>query len=191
MSVVDVGAKPLIAGERMTREEFIGRWELLPGVRRAELVGGIVYLPSPVSRSHSAGLRETLRWLSHYELATPGCELLPEASWLMLGDVPQPDVSLRIRPEFGGQSGNRGNLAAGAPELVVEVSITSEPVDLGVKKSLYQRAGVLEYIIVTGSEVIWHRRERDRYVGEPSGPEGVHRSAVFPGLWLDPQALVA
>ena len=44
----------LITGERMDLEEFLRRWEELPYLKNAELIDGVVYVPSPVSREHGS-----------------------------------------------------------------------------------------------------------------------------------------
>ena len=31
-------------GDRMSRNEFLGRWEQIPEIKRAELIDGMVYL---------------------------------------------------------------------------------------------------------------------------------------------------
>ena len=66
--------------------------------------------------------------------------------------APQPDLALRTNPRLGGQSKIEGNFAAGAPELVVEVSHTTRVKDAGVKLSLYERSGVVEYLIFGAGE---------------------------------------
>ena len=43
-----VGPPPLTAGDRLTRAEFERIYQAHPEVRRAELVEGVVYMPSPV-----------------------------------------------------------------------------------------------------------------------------------------------
>src|SRR5947208_960339 len=41
-------------GDRLSREEFERRYERMPDVQKAELIEGIVYLPSPAhARKHS------------------------------------------------------------------------------------------------------------------------------------------
>ena len=35
-------------GDRLTRPEFEGRYAAMPQVKKAELIEGIVYMPSPV-----------------------------------------------------------------------------------------------------------------------------------------------
>ena len=39
----------LITGERMDSAEFLRRWDALPDVKNAELIEGVVFVPSPVS----------------------------------------------------------------------------------------------------------------------------------------------
>ncbi|MFI5387706.1 MAG: Uma2 family endonuclease [Fimbriimonadales bacterium] len=88
---------------------------------------------------------------------------------------------------------NEGEYIGGAPELIVEVADTSRKIDLGPKFEDYRRAGVLEYVVVAlePDEVSWFVRREDRLEPMPPGPDGVFRSQVFPGLWLDPDALFA
>lgn len=44
---------PLENGDRLSRSEFEQRYEAMPHVKKAELIEGIVYMPSPVRvRSH-------------------------------------------------------------------------------------------------------------------------------------------
>jgi hypothetical protein len=40
---------PLRAGDRLTSAEFERRYDAMPDLKKAELVEGVVYLPSPVS----------------------------------------------------------------------------------------------------------------------------------------------
>jgi hypothetical protein len=43
----------LVPGDRLTRKEFERRYEVMPHVKKAELIEGIVYMPSPVrSKQH-------------------------------------------------------------------------------------------------------------------------------------------
>src|SRR5947209_8607867 len=100
-----VSTPPLLEGDSLASDEFLRRWQEMPDLKRAELIDGIVYMPSPVSRSHDACHIFLASWLANYAAATPGCFPSLEGTWLM-GDsqVPQPDVALQILPEFGGQS---------------------------------------------------------------------------------------
>jgi Uma2 family endonuclease len=107
--------------------------------------------------------------------------------------VPQPDAQLRILPECGGQTRDTDQFIVGAPELVVEVAKSSRTIDLGDKRADYERAGVREYVEVAlePGEVYWHIRRGRKLVRVRPGRDGLHRSKVFPGLWLDPAALLS
>lgn len=80
----------------------------------------------------------------------------------------------------------------GAPELAAEVAASSASYDLGVKLEVYREHGVREYVVrrVEERAVDWFALCGDRYERLPPGPDGILRSEVFPGLWLDPEALV-
>src|SRR5262245_1723702 len=107
---------PLREGDRLTREEFLRRWEAMPDLKRAELINGIVHMPSPVSIPHSRFHQDLTIWLRLYGRATPACESSLNATWLMgPRDVPQPDLALRILPASGGQSSDENDYLAGAP----------------------------------------------------------------------------
>jgi Uma2 family endonuclease len=105
---------------------------------------------------------------------------------------PQPDSYVRILPQCGGQSGRAGKYAAGAPELAVEICLSTASRDRGPKKELYRTAGVQEYItvLIEEAKVVWHRLEKGTYIDLKADDEGLLRSVVFPGLWLDPEALL-
>jgi len=177
----------LVTGERLTVEEFLRRWEELPDLKNAELIDGVVYVPSPVSLTHGSLDLLIHMWLGYYAQATPGCKGGSNSTWLMSGSAPQPDAYLRILPSHGGQSANEGPLGAGAPELAVEICVTSTEIDFGPKPALYQRAGVREYITVEqfGQRMIWRVLENGAYVAQTPPLDGIVRSQVFPGLWLD------
>ena len=104
----------------------------------------------------------------------------------------QPDALLRILPEYGGQTRSE-TIVHGAPELVVEVSHSTKRLDLGAKLTEYEQAGVREYVVRTiePDEVRWHVLTDGKLVAVPPGPDGFYRSTAFPGLWLDPAALLA
>ena len=52
---------------------------------------------------------------------------------------------------------------------------------------------MLEYVVraLEPDEVLWHVLREGRLVAVPPDADGLYRSRVFPGLWLDPQALLA
>src|SRR3954468_24776166 len=141
---------PLVAGQRLDQPTFHERYEAMPPETRAELVGGIVYMPSPLRTDHGKSSFDVAGWLFTYKFRTPNVEGAENATVKLdfAGEV-QPDCLLFIPSEFGGRSRIDANgYLAGAPELIVEVSRSSRRFDLGVKKADYERAGVQEYLVV-------------------------------------------
>lgn len=185
---------PLRDGDRLSRDEFERRYDAMPDLKKAELIEGIVYMPSPVSDDHSAPHFDIITWLGLYKLHTPGLSGGDNGSLrLDLANMPQPDTFLRILETHGGQSHlDADRYVAGAPELVAEVAVSSAAFDLNVKMPLYRRSGVKEAIVwrVLNREIDWFILCGEQYERLPLTPPGLYRSEVFPGLWLDPRALV-
>lgn len=185
---------PLENGDRLTQPEFHQRYLAMPHVKKAELIEGVVYMPSPVrSRSHGRPHATIIAWLSDYWLATPGVDLNDNATVLLdLDNEPQPDALLRI--ENGGNSQiSEDDYVEGAPELIVEIAASSASYDLNDKKKAYRRKGVQEYIVwqIRKNTLYWFRLEQGRYVSLKPDENGVIRSQVFPGLWLAVPALLS
>jgi Uma2 family endonuclease len=184
---------PLRQGERLTQAEFHRRYEASPEDVKAELVGGIVYMASPLRRRHAAHHFVLATVLGTYQAGTPGLEGLDNATTI-LGDEgePQPDLALRILPEFGGQSGeNPQGYVVRAPELLAEVADSSQDIDLHQKRDDYERAGVLEYLVLCVADQQLHWFDFKRQASITPNRRGVSRSLVFPGLWIDGRALLA
>ena len=184
---------PLVEGDRMTREEFLRRWEAMPNLKRAELIDGRVHMPSPLSMDHCDDEAVAIWWLVGYADATPGCRAGSHGTWFMGLDAPQPDSLLRILPEYGGRTRREGIYGSGPPELICEVSYSSVAYDLGPKLNLYQNSGVLEYIThdIREKRIIWRQLVDGRYQTIQPDMDGLLRSRVFPGLWMDVAALSA
>jgi Uma2 family endonuclease len=183
---------PLEAGDKLDRETFHERYQAMPEGFRAELIGGVVHMPSPTKRQHGQAHGWMSTWLCNYADATPGVEMLDNASALLGPEQePQPDACLLITPEFGGQTCVRDDFVVGAPELIVEVASSSVSIDLHAKKDDYEKFGVVEYVVlaVRSKEIFWFRLVEEKFREHPVDSDGVHRSVVFPGLWLDAQAL--
>lgn len=190
-SVAHALPPPLQEGDRLSRDEFLRRWDAMPELKRAELIDGIVRLPSPVSAAHSLPQSLLDYWLGHYVSFAEGCEAYAAGTWLMgPGSLPQPDLALCISPERGGQSSIEGGYSSGAPELIVEVTNTTVTKDHGAKLQLYERSGVREYVTVRPRlrQVVWRELHRRKFQVTP-GDQGWYKSRIFPGLWLDPSAL--
>jgi Uma2 family endonuclease len=184
---------PLENGDRLDQPTYHARYETMPEHVRAELIGGIVFMASPAKMRHMRGCGLAYRWLAAYEEATPGTEALSDGT-VILGpqSEPEPDVFLRILPQYGGRTRDIDDYVTGAPELVVEVASSSAAIDLHLKKADYEKAGVDEYVValVRTREVRWFFLEGGHYRPLEPDADGIFRSRKFPGLWLDPQALL-
>jgi hypothetical protein len=185
----------LVAGQELDQPMFHERYEAMPPDTRAELVGGIVYMPSPMRLDHGNSSRIVAGWFLHYQWKTLGVTGADGATLkLDFKGEPQPDHMLRIPAELGGQThvDDQGYLA-GAPEMVVEVARSSRSFDLNQKKADYERVGVREYVVVEREpdRIHWFVLRHKRFQVLRPGPDGIYRSEVFPGLWLDAKALYA
>jgi Uma2 family endonuclease len=150
-------------------------------------------MPSPLGLAHGIAHVPVIMWLGQYAENTPGVQVLDNATTILSWKgEPQPDGLLRILPECGGRTWNEGGYVHGAPELIVEVAKATRYVDLGPKRAEYEQAGVLEYVVraIDPDEIFWFGQEQGVLLQRPIGRDGLYRSTVFPGLWLDPEALV-
>jgi Uma2 family endonuclease len=186
---------PLEPGDRLSRAEFERRYEAMPELKKAELIEGVVYMPSPVRfRRHSRPHAHFISWLGVYEAHTPGTEVGDNSTArLDLDNEHQPDALLLIDPACGGQARiSQDDYVESAPELAGEIAASSASYDLNVKPHVYRRNGVREYIVwrVLDQEVDWFVLRGEEYERKPPDADGLLRSEVFPGLWLDPAALV-
>ncbi len=185
---------PLENGDHLTRAEFERRYQAMPDVKKAELIDGVVYMPSPVRvEQHGGPHFDLITWLGIYRGGTPGVRGADNSTIrLDLENEPQPDAALYLEPEHGGQVqiGPDGYIEGG-PELVAEVSASTVSIDLHSKLRMYQRNGVREYVVwrVLDQTIDWFVLRQQQYV--PLARAGsLYRSEVFPGLWLDPEALL-
>jgi Uma2 family endonuclease len=186
---------PLENGDHLSRCEFERRYEAMPPGKKAELIEGVVYMPSPVTfAEHGGPHADLIGLISNYRFATPGVLVGDNCTVrLDLDNEPQPDVVLFIDPACGGQlRPETGRYVEGAPELVVEIAASSASIDLHDKLTAYRRNGVREYVVwrVLERAIDWFVLREDSYVPLPPGPDGVYRSAVLPGLWLDAPAVI-
>ena len=189
-------APPLNNGDRLTRAEFERIYAAHPEIKKAELIEGVVYMPSPARyREHGKPHFDAIVWIGTYFAATPGVEGGDNATLrLDFENEPQPDALLRLPQEYGGSSqvGEDGFLE-GVPELIVEVSASSASYDLNQKKRVYARNGIPEYIVYLAYEqrIIWFILRDGVYEAQQPDANGVLKSERFPGLWLLPEALLS
>lgn len=193
MSIVENETLPLRAGDKLSLDEFLRRWDAMPNLKLAELIGGVVYMPSPLSIDHGEMECNVGTWLGFYRVNTPCTGTAGNATTILGHDSPQPDKHLRMLPEVGGRTWVEDKLLHGAPEFVAEICVSSSSYDLNQKKDVYEENGVDEYlaVLVHEREIRWHRLIDDQYQIMPPDADGILRSHIFPGLWLDGKALLA
>ncbi len=182
-------------GDRLTRAEFERRYEAMSHVKKAELIEGVVYMPSPVRlRRHSRPHLHMAGWLAAYEAETSGVLAGDNSTVrLDLDNEPQPDLMLLIEPARGGQAHiSDDDYVEGAPELVAEIASSSASYDLNTKRNAYRRNGVLEYVVwrVLDQQIDWFVLHEGEYRRSTPDDAGHYRSKTFAGLWLDPEALI-
>ncbi|MBR8830427.1 MAG: Uma2 family endonuclease [Chlorogloea purpurea SAG 13.99] len=180
-------------GDRLTRPEFETRYNNMPHLKKAELIEGIVYMGSPLRiNQHGQPHAYIITWLGNYKALTPNVQLGDNCTVRLDPDnEPQPDALLRI--DRGGQSiiGEDGYVE-GAPELIVEIAASTVSIDLHDKLKAYRRNGVQEYLVwrVYDNEFDWFRLKKGKYIKLQPDNEGIIKSEIYPGLWLDINSLL-
>lgn len=189
-------APPLQNGDHLTVEEFERRYEAMPEVKRADLINGVVYMGSPVTIDlHAEQHFDFVTWLGHYRAYTPGVQGGDNATLKLPTGMnqPQADACLRIRPEFGGRTQTKNRYVVGGVELAGEIAASSVSFDLNEKLAAYEENGILEYIVwrVEDRDIDWFVLKGGEYQRLSRTRDGLFKSKVFPGLWLDAAAIVA
>lgn len=181
-------------GSRMDQKTFHALYLKTPEGFKAELIGGVVYvMSSPVSPRHGRAHLRLAHWLGLYIDQTPGTDAMDNTTSVLTPESePQPDVCLLVLPEFGGRATIVEDKHISGPlDLVAEVANSSRAIDLGAKKWDYEQAGVREYLVVLTKDesVRWFHRTGAGFGDLSPGADGLYRSTIFPGLWLDPRGL--
>jgi len=187
---------PLESGDHLSRAEFERRYHAYPEIKKAELVEGVVYMPSPTRyKSHSQPHSWMIAWLVNYAAATLGTNVGDNATLrLDFENEVQPDALLRLAPSTGGKSRiTEDDYLEGPPELIVEIAASSAAYDMHDKRRVYARNGVQEYLVVQMYErrIDWFTLHEGVYETLTPDEGGVLHSQVFPGLWLQPSAFWA
>src|SRR5690606_27507670 len=147
----------------------------MPRLHKAELIEGVVYVPSPVrARQHGDPLACVVTWLGVYQAATPGVRASDSATVrLDLDNEPQPDPLLRL--EAGGRSridaeGSR----EGAPERAADGTASTASYDLHDKLPAERRNGVREYVVwrTEDGALDWFVERGGRYERLTPGGDG-------------------
>ena len=175
----------------MRRADFHRIYSQMPHDFRAELIGGTVYVATPLKIRHGRPHVALATVFGLYEGNTHGVETGDSVS-VFLGEEsePQPDLYLRILPEFGGRSRtSTDGYVEGPPELVAEIAYATYSLDLNAKRSDYKRHGIREYIVanVKDAKLVWLDLANDAEI--PLDADGIARPREFPGLWIDSTAL--
>ena len=200
---------PLRNGDHLDADEFLRGHDAMPDLKKAELIDGRVYNDSPLSyptvpvetmaspvsfEEHSAPDFDLITWLGVYRSRTPGIRGGDNGTGrLAARSMPQPDALLLILPSHGGQSRiGADRFIQGAPELVVEVAFSSVSDDLHEKLDAYRDHGAREYLSwpVEDRAIDWFSSREGRFKRLEPGGDGILRSTTFPGLWLEPAALI-
>ncbi|MEM7531093.1 MAG: Uma2 family endonuclease [Chloroflexota bacterium] len=187
---------PLESGDHLTQAEFHRRYLMHPEIKKAELVEGVVFMPSPARVDvHGYPHFDIIAWCSPYRAMTPHVRGSDNSSLILDDDNEvQPDVHLRLDPSVGGRSyQNDDGYLAGTPELIIEVAASSVSYDLNSKKQAYERHGIQEYVVFQTyeQEVSWFVLRNGVYEELMPDDDGIFRSQIFPGLWLDASAFWA
>jgi Uma2 family endonuclease len=184
----------LEAGDNLTREEFHRRYLARPDIKKAELIDGVVYVPSPIRiRHHARPHGFIVAWLGQYVALAPDVMLAPNGTVYLDGQAEvQPDALL-WRPGPGGPSLTDADYIEGAPQLIVEVAASSVSYDLHQKKESYRRNGVGEYVVwrVLDKQIDWFRLRDGQYVALAPDANGLIESEQFPGLRLHVESMLA
>ncbi len=189
------GIPALEQGDRLSRQEFHRRYEAMTNVKKAELIEGVVNMPSPAKlKKHGKPQSAMAGWIVNYAAQHPKTEAADNATVMLDFDNEyQPDLLLRILPEHGGQSRTTADdYVEGAPELAVEIASSSAGYDLHAKKNAYRRNGVREYLvwITRENRIVWWKLVEGEFIEIEPDSEGLLKSSVFPGLWLDAEAMI-
>jgi Uma2 family endonuclease len=183
----------LVNGDHLALPEFERRYEALPGDQQAELIEGIVLMTPPVSNLHGEAHGALAYFLKRYAQATPGVACGVNTSIRLDGrNEYQPDALLRIdSARLGRTKVAADGLLEGGPELVSEIAFSTAGYDLHEKKEAYQRNSVAEYLVwrLADCRIVWFALEQGEYTELKPRPDGIVRSRVFPGLWLNLPAL--
>ena len=191
----DNSVPPLRDGDYLTIEEFERRWEAMPHLKHAELIEGRVYMNAAALRWdwHAEPHSFVMLVTATYAALTPGVRSGAEPSvHIDTSNISQPDAVLRITEECGGRVKLEKGYVVGSPEFVAEISGSTERHDLSVKKALYLRSKVGEYLnwSVLEERIVLFVLCDGEYVEQSVDAAGILKSRILPGLWFDPSALV-
>ena len=187
----------LESGDHLTREEFHRRYCARPDIKKAELIEGVVYVPSPVRADlHGDPHTAVAGWLFAYKARNPAVHVPSDTTVFLdaddIHDEVQPDACLWV-DEPGGPRLTEDHYLRGAPQFVVEVAASSASYDLYEKKEAYRRNGVYEYVVwrVLDRAIDWFELRDGVYVSRAPDADGIIESSRVPGLRLHVPSMLA
>jgi len=171
--------------ERMSAADF---FRDAPEDRKAELIDGLMIMPSPPLVIHERLQGFLFRLLGGFVEERELGEVFGSrtAVELELFYAPEPDIFF-VSQERLHIIGEKGVL--GAPDFVIEIlSASTAQNDRGSKFHAYERAGVREYWLIdpygpAGTE--FYRLLNGRFHPLAPDAEGRLTSATIPGFWID------
>lgn len=183
--------------DHLIREEFHRRYGARPDIKKAELIGGVVFVPSPVRADlHGAPHAAVAGWLFAFKARNPAVHVSIDATIFLdaddVHDEVQPDACLWI-DEPGGPRLTKDHYLKGAPQFVVEIAASSASYDLHEKKEAYRRNGVREYVVwrMLDRAIDWFELRTGVYLLREPDADGIVASTRFPGLRLDVPSMLA
>jgi hypothetical protein len=184
---------PFENGDRLDQKTFHDLYERTPFRFRAELVDGIVYLkiPKPVRLRRRPRLSLSV-WLGAYEAETEGVQIAMHATNILIDrNETHPYQTVIVDPALGGRTSiNADDFVEGGAELLVEIAERSCSLPYHKKFEQYQKANVREYIIVNleSRNFNWFTNTANGFQPIKPNADGIMKSRVLPGLWLDREA---
>lgn len=188
-----IESPPLNAGDRLSLAEFERRYAAHPEIKKAELIEGVVYIPSPVRHSqHSRPHHRLATWLGVYVAHHPGTDA-GDNCIVRLDSETEVQPDLLLRRTDGNSTISRDDYIEGPPELIIEIAASSASYDMHIKRQIYARFGVREYLVAQMYEkrLDWFIWQAGRYRMIEPDKNGILCSQQFPGLWLSVDAFWA
>jgi Uma2 family endonuclease len=178
--------KRVIPGDRMTVAEF---FEYAPEDRKAELINGVLVMPSPALLSHES--------LQGFLLAVLRIFVRRRGLGVVLGSRTALDMGIEYQayePDILFVGRDRQHIVQehgimGAPDFIVEIlSRGAKSIDRGIKRQVYQEAGVGELWLPdpAGQKTsrFYQRPAPGASMTEVKFEHGVLRSSVIPGFYV-------
>jgi Uma2 family endonuclease len=168
--------------------------KLVEDGEKADLIDGVIYMASPEKKDHNSLNGFIYRLIADY------CEARDIEGFVLfsrftckLSDyrAPEPDAGY-VKPERTHLV--EDNHMLGSPDIAVEiVSRDSRTRDYGIKRELYQAAGVSEYWIIDPpkSRATFLRLQDGEYAPVELEKGRIYRCGVIPGFWLSVEWLFA